>query len=332
MELADLFPTKRDYELLSDEEKSVFKNIYETYGSALIKGGHPPNLLESLIRPYFHHVLKAKMGAYYFGHYHRAERSPYDFQQMGLSIFDAIIDPHKSTFFGKKRLKEISEALSRGENVIFLSNHQIEADPQVLMLMCRPDAPEILDKMIFVAGHRVTHDPLTIPFSLGLNLLCIYSKKYIEFPPEEKAHKLAHNQRTLGAMKERLVEGGSLIYVASSGGRDRPNAQGELLPAFFDPQSVELFYLISRQAKVPTHFYPLAMNTYDLLPPPDQVVTKLGEPRLFYYAPVHLSLGERLDMETMKGKLPFTADKKETRRLRAQLIWESVCNLYKEML
>ena len=43
-------------------------------------------------------------------------------------------------------------------------------------------------------------------------------------------------------MERLLAEGGKCIYVAPSGGRDRPNAQGEIQPNAFDPQSIELFY------------------------------------------------------------------------------------------
>ena len=43
--------------------------------------------------------------------------------------------------------------------------------------------------MIFVAGERVITDPLAIPFSMGSNLLCIYSKRYIDHPPEKKIEK-----------------------------------------------------------------------------------------------------------------------------------------------
>jgi hypothetical protein len=51
----------------------------------------------------------------------------------------------------------------------------------------------LASKVVFVAGHRVTTDPLAIPFSMGCNLLCIFSKKYMEEPPELKAAKQQQN-------------------------------------------------------------------------------------------------------------------------------------------
>ncbi len=52
--------------------------------------------------------------------------------------------------------------------------------------------------MIFVAGERVITDPLAVPASMGRNLLCIYSKRYIDHPPELKSEKQLHNKRTDG--------------------------------------------------------------------------------------------------------------------------------------
>ncbi len=100
--------------------------------------------------------------------------------------------------------------------------------------------------MIFVAGERVITDPLAVPFSMGRNLLCIFSKRYIDHPPEQKMKKQLHNKRTMELMSELLSEGGKAIYVAPSGGRDRPNADGVVEIAPFDPQSIEMFYLMAR--------------------------------------------------------------------------------------
>jgi len=55
-------------------------------------------------------------------------------------------------------------------------------------------------------------------------------------------------------MSELLSEGGKAIYVAPSGGRDRPNAQGVVEIAPYDPQSIEMFYLMTQRAGHLTHF------------------------------------------------------------------------------
>jgi glycerol-3-phosphate O-acyltransferase len=46
---------------------------------------------------------------------------------------------------------------------------------------------------------------MAIPFSMGRNLLCIHSKKYMETPPEGKHAKQTHNVRTLKKMSEMMV-------------------------------------------------------------------------------------------------------------------------------
>ena len=53
--------------------------------------------------------------------------------------------------------------------MIILSNHQTECDPQVLsILLEREDQSlgKLAESIIFVAGHKVTNDPVAIPFSM----------------------------------------------------------------------------------------------------------------------------------------------------------------------
>jgi len=180
--------------------------------------------------------------------------------------------------------------------------------------------------MIFVAGERVTTDPLPVPFSMGRNLLCIYSKRYIDNPPEEKARKTSHNRKTMERMSELLSEGGQCIYVAPSGGRDRRNASGIVEVARFDPQSVEMFYLMAERAPRPTHFYPMALATYDFLPPPETVQRELGEARQARRVGLHLAVGAEIDMASFPGS--GLADKHERREARALFIWQQVAADY----
>jgi glycerol-3-phosphate O-acyltransferase len=178
--------------------------------------------------------------------------------------------------------------------------------------------------MIFVAGERVVTDPVAVPFSMGRNLLCIYSKRYIDHPPEEKLKKQLHNKRTMELMSTLLSEGGKCIYVAPSGGRDRPNGEGIVEVAPFDPQAVEMLYLMSKKAKRPTFFYPLALNTYALLPPPQEIRRELGEARTTQKGAIHIAFGPRVDMEHFPGC--EDKDKHAKRKARANYIW----NLVKE--
>jgi glycerol-3-phosphate O-acyltransferase len=164
---------------------------------------------------------------------------------------------------------------------------------------------------------------------MGRNLLCIYSKKYVENDPETKADKLLHNQRTMKLMSQLLSEGGKCIYVAPSGGRDRQGPDGKIEVAFFDPQSIEMFWLMAKKANHPTHFYPLALSTYDLLPPPERVEKQLGESRVTKATPIGLAFGPEIDMENFPGS--DQRDKKVKRQKRAQFIWETVNKDYEAL-
>ena len=63
-----------------------------------------------------------------------------------------------------------------------------------------------------------------------------------------------HNARVMGALQKMLQTGGRTIWVAPSGGRDRPSTApdarpGEFAVAPFDPKSVEMFRLMASKAK-----------------------------------------------------------------------------------
>lgn len=259
--------------------------------------------------------------------FHAAIRTPFDYYTFGLEFLRPFIDFSRSHLLGLSSLHAIQQQIARGENVILLANHQIEADPQVISLLIEPIDSHLASQLICVAGHRVTHDPMAIPLSLGRHLLCIYSKKYINSPPEQKREKIAHNQRAVKKMSSLLNEGGICLYVAPSGGRDRPNDKGTCEVAPFDPQSIELFHLLGRQAQRPTHFYPLALLTHPLMPPPLTTRTELGEERLIHVAPVFLALGNEL----LWDQTLALSDKEKQRQMRASIAFQAVVQLYRQL-
>ena len=258
--------------------------------------------------------------------YHERIRSPLDHYQLGIDMLKPLVDLPACRIEGLEELDEIIASLERGENAIFLANHQTEADPHAISILLEKHAPKFAEEMIFVAGERVITDPLAIVFSMGRNLLCIYSKRYIDHPPEDKLKKQLHNKRTMELMSELLSEGGKAIYVAPSGGRDRPNKEGIVEISAYDPRSIEMLYLMAQRAGHPTHFYPLALKTSELLPPPETIQRELGEMRLAKHARIHMAFGPQIDMENYPGSdLP---DKWERRTARAHSIWEWVCSQY----
>jgi glycerol-3-phosphate O-acyltransferase len=266
---------------------------------------------------------------YAFEPYHKKIRHPIDYYRFSLDFIRPLVDTPRSAVFGLEHLEEASQKLKRGENVILLANHQTEADPLIIAILLEKTHPEIAEKLIYVAGARVTNDPLAIPFSLGFDLICIYSKRYIDDPPELKRDKQMHNKATMEHVSRLLKEGRKIIYVAPSGGRDRRNAKGEIEVAPFDASSIELFYLMAKKAKTPTSFVPFALSTYDLFPPPESIQKDLGEMRKVRRAPASIAFSAPFDMEHFPGS--ESEDRMERREKRAESIWGIVNQMYQKM-
>jgi len=311
------------HENIPDKYAQILREFFESYQGVILHHGEDPNCYIDIYSTFIDLIEKQFHNPYKFEPYHEKVRTPFDYYQFGLDFLRPLVDLPHSTLNGIEYLDKMEQLLDQKENVIIFANHQIEADPQAISILLEHSHPKFGENLIFVAGTRVTSDPLAIPFSMGRNLLCINSKKYIDDPPEEKHDKLMHNKRTMERMVSLLSEGGHAIYAAPSGGRDRANADGMVEVAPFDPQSLEMFYLMSKKAERPTHFFPLALSTYHLLPPPETTETELGESRITRGGAIHLSFGSTIDMENIPGS-EGVADKKEKRRIRAEYLWNSV--------
>ena len=301
----------------------ALRDVETAYRAAAAAAGHPAETADRLLGQFLKAVTAQIAAPHTFEPFHRRVTAPFDYYTFGVDFFRPLVDQAASTLHGREHLQRLTAQLAAGDNVIFLANHQSEGDPQMISLLLEDEFPGLATDMIFVAGERVTTDPLAVPFSLGRNLLCIYSKRHIDHPPELKAAKTHHNRRTMEQMAGLLAEGGHCIYVAPSGGRDRRNAAGVVEVAAFDPQNVEMFHLMAHRAGHATHFYPMAMDTYDVLPPPDTVEVTIGESRRIQHRPVHLAVGPELDLDAFS-----TAERQERRALRADAAWRVVCAAY----
>lgn len=220
----------------------------------------------------------------------------FDFYKFGCDFFKPAMDLEKSVVFGNDNLKQAFERAANGENVVFLANHQSEADPQVVSALLEENGyGEEAARIVYVAGHKVTTDALAIPFSMGRNLLCIHSKRHIMVEPELKSKKTQQNLQTMGAMTEKLKKGGAILWVAPSGGRDRRDLETMKVPvAPFDQKTIDLFRLLGNKSKKPTHFYPMALVSYDLCPPPDVIESSVGEKRNVRFTPVGMAVSEEV--------------------------------------
>jgi len=235
-----------------------------------------------------------------FGVNHKAVRGQDggpDLYKFGTDFFRPVMDLEHSVVGGQDNLNKIIAQLDAGENVVLLANHQSEADPQVMScLMEKVGFGEYAENGIYVAGHKVTTDTLAIPFSMGRNLICIHSKKHINADPETKPAKSRENLQAMSGMLKEFKRGGALLWVAPSGGRDRRDLDTKTVPpAPFDSKTIDIFRLMGNKSKVKTHYYPLAMVTYDLCPPPDTIEAGTGEQRNVRFVPVGIHFGEELE-------------------------------------
>ena len=131
---------------------------------------------------------------------------------------------------------------------------------------------------------------------MGRNLLCIYSKRHLNNPPEQRGEKQKHNRMVMKKMLGLFKEGGKCVWVAPSGGRDRPDDNGDVQVAPFDAKSVEMFRLMSDKAGRTAHFYPLSMVTAAVCPPPVAVGGAVGEVRIVKHAPAGLHFADEMDL------------------------------------
>ncbi len=327
--LLDEIDSLRQKGLLSERYEQILSEFASSYRNAVEESGQPFLPLLPLFRLFFKLTFEQFQTPYQFEPYHKKVRKPVDYYQFALDFILPLVDLSRSTVAGYENIAQIAKQVARGENAILLANHQTEPDPQAIAILLQKTHPKLAESIIFVAGERVVTDPLAIPFSMGTDLLCIYSKRYIDHPPELKAQKLLHNKNTMEKMSRLLQEGGKVIYVAPSGGRDRRDPSGHLEPAPFDANSIELFYLMAKKAKTPTHFYPLALDTYDLFPPPETIQRELGETRRVKRTPIHLAFGPEIKMDEYPGS--DLADKEERRKARGMAIWSTVKHMYEKI-
>lgn len=308
----------------------IFTDLYTSYKQSVDPAVTSQQEVERVFDLFLQKVKEELANPFSFQPFHKQITAPFDYYALGVDFGRPLVDLKRSTIFGLENLDKSEREIQAGGNVVFFANHQTEVDPQVISVMLEKSHPRIGKEMIFVAGDRVITDPLAIPFSMGRNLLCIYSKRHIANPPEKKVEKQLHNQRTMRIMKELLSEGEKCIYVAPSGGRDRKNPQtGEVKVSPFDPNNIEMFRLMAMQADKPTHFYPLALTTYNILPPPLEIESAIGEMRSATRDNVCLSFGEEINFDLLDQDIK---DKHARRIAVAHSLWSQLSNDYEKIL
>jgi len=304
----------------------ILHQFLSSYEKVLMQKKIDPNLHIQTMQDLLEKVDLQIRSPYLFEHFHQRVLEPFNYQKFGLDFIRPLINYDESSILGIDNIHKMRAQLDQKHNVILFANHQIEADPQVINLFLNPIDKKLGDEMIFVAGERVIVDPCAVPFSLGCNLLCIYSKKYIDHPPEERLRKQMHNKKTMELMSQMLAGGGKCIYVALSGGRDRRNPEKIVEVAKFDPNNLEMFLLMAKKAKTPTHFYPLSLATFKILPPPESTQIELGETRTTQSGPCHLFFGDEIHFDKLHP--PLGLYKLETLQWKTDYVYNIVKQNY----
>lgn len=304
------------------------KELYQNYKTAVLQSGIPNA----------HEIVLENMAAaldlifldvedpFIFSPYHKALRKPYDYYEFGQKYIRPLIDFRNSYVGNVSIFNEIQEKLQQGHNIVLISNHQTEADPAVIALLLETSSPHIAENLIYVAGDRVVTDPLCKPFSMGRNLICVYSKKHMNDDPEHSEEKRKANIRSLKEMALLLRGGSQIVWIAPSGGRDRPDPlTGEWYPAHFDASSVDNMRRLAEHSGAPGHVYPLALLCHDIMPPPPQVEKEIGERRVISFHGVGLSVAPEISFSEVTAACENPEEAKE---VYTEALYKSVTEQY----
>jgi len=342
--LVERIKTMVDNKMLAKPYAYVISEWYKTYQDAASKSKfanpNPEQYTERMFSTLIDLVQKQIESPYKFDCYHERLRAPFDYYKFGVDFARPLVDFANSRLGGIKNLNQAAKQIKAGDNVVFLANHQSEGDPHAVDVLISELAHhnELAGDMVFMAGDRVREDTLVVPFSLGRNLLTVYSKKHINDKPELKEEKQNHNRRTIKETENLFKEGGCCLWFAPSGGRDRRSTTtGKVEIAPFDPDAVEMMRFTAMKAKSgsgkDTHFYPMSLATYPLLPPPETVDKDLGERRVVKFTPLGLAIGKEIDWDHLldASVAASTTDKNELRGLRAKAITKQVEDEYRKI-
>eukprot|EP00262_Sarcandra_glabra_P000876 TRINITY_DN1091_c0_g1_i1.p1 TRINITY_DN1091_c0_g1~~TRINITY_DN1091_c0_g1_i1.p1 ORF type:complete len:454 (-),score=86.48 TRINITY_DN1091_c0_g1_i1:389-1750(-) len=307
---------------------AVLEELFQNYRTAVLQSGNPRanEIILSNMAVAFNRILLDVEDPFTFSPHHKAIREPFDYYTFGQNYIRPLIDFRRSYVGNLSLFYDVEKKLQQGHNIVLISNHQTEADPAVIALLLETTNPQVAEMMTYVAGDRVVTDPVCKPFSMGRNLLCVYSKKHMHDIPELVEMKKRANTRSLKEMALLLRTGGQIIWIAPSGGRDRPDpSNGEWHPAPFDSSSVDNIRRLLDHSGVPGHIYPLALLCHDVMPPPLQVEKQIGERRMISFHGVGLSVAPSMSFTEIAS---VQENPEEAKEAFSNALYESVNEQY----
>lgn len=320
--------------VLPDHVTSTLLHWYGSYREAVRNNKHhkgdPTEFTETMFSTLLELARRAVLAPIDFKPYHKRIRKPFDYYKFGFDFAGVLLNTEESTVLGRDNIAEAVEYARQGHNIIFLSNHQSEGDPYAIDSLFDWVAGcerSFCENIIFMAGDRVTNDPVVSPFSAGRNLLTVYSKKHINDVPELREEKLLHNRRTIATSAKLFKQGGKVLWFAPSGGRDRRSQESSCVEiSAFDDGAVDMMRFTALKSGVPCHFYPMSLWTYDMLPPPTSVGgAHLGEERTVNHIPMHMFVGKEIDWDAA----PKAKDKLGRRKARCDFAQNIVIEGYR---
>ncbi|KAF3449308.1 hypothetical protein FNV43_RR10036 [Rhamnella rubrinervis] len=307
---------------------SGMEELYQNYKNAILQSGNPKadEIVFSNMTAVLDRVFLDVEEPFDFPPYHKAMREPFDYFMFGQNYIRPLVDFRNSYVGNISIFSEMEEKLKEGHNIVLISNHQTEADPAVIALLLETTNSHIGENLTYVAGDRVVTDPLCKPFSMGRNLICVYSKKHMFDVPELTEMKRKANTRSLKEMAMLLRGGSQIIWIAPSGGRDRPDpVTEEWNPAPFDASAVDNIRRLAEHSGAPGHIYPLALLCHNIMPPPPQVEKQIGEKRMVSFHGVGLSVAPEVNFSEFSASCE-TPD--EAREVYTQTLYNSVSEQY----
>jgi len=296
---------------ISEQLRRIWEDFYDNYKATVLGSeieGHDEDFIAKVQVSIADRVFHQMEEPYEFPSHHKRVLEPFNYYEFGQRYVGSLVDFENSFVGNLKTWRQISDQLEAGHNVVMLANHQTEADPGVFAHMIKTSFPKMAEDVIYVAGDRVITDPLCKPFSMGRNLFCVYSNRHIDDIPEQKPAKIAMNRKTIMTMARQLNKGGLLLWIAPSGGRDRPRDDGMWLPNDFEPSSVGLMQKLLSKAKKEGHLYAMAMVSYRMMPPPVKIEETIGERRETNFVGVGISITPEIDVEEVLKEIQDDAD------------------------
>ena len=330
---------------LNDKVRAGLVELFENYRGALMSSPRQTDAdaeAAKMISSIAERVALQYRDPYTFPSRHERILSPFDYYAFGQRYCGNLINFRSSYVGNVAGFREVKAQLERGENVVLMANHQSEADPGVWAWMTQYIDANLATDMRYVAGDRVVLDTFAKPFSMGRNLVCVHSKRHMGDDPVIRAEKMKTNQRSVRELGILFREGGALLWIAPSGGRDRVDPEtDEYKPAAFDPAAVQLMrrLLAKASSKHPGHVYPMAMASAEIMPPPRGVQKELGEERVLNYHGVGIALGEELREEDIVAAASSDApggdnasepsdDDEDDSQQYCDYLYAKVCDLY----